>query len=173
MEIENKTNNDSESLLVNELAELCIRDQETRKNGYPADSEVDRASTKRMKEIISEIGWPTISKFGETGSYNAWLLVQHADTDVVFQAECLKLMKEAQPEDVDSVLIAYLEDRVLSNQGQPQLYGTQMVPGELGLVPKPIDNINNVNARRAALGLETLEEYQRRLTERLGARTVK
>lgn len=163
MDNENQPETIPELALADELATLVKIDQETRREGPPADPEVDIASTKRMKEIISEIGWPTISKVGETGSFNAWLLVQHAIHDLAFQVECLKLMKGVPPEDVSASNIAYLEDRVRLAQGQKQLYGTQVEKGEHSWISAPIENKAEVAERRAALGMKPLEEYVKEL----------
>jgi len=57
--------------------------------------------------------------------------------------------------------LAYLVDRVRVAKGQPQVYGTQLGAGPDGeLIPRtPIEDEANVDARRAAAGLGTLEEY--------------
>jgi hypothetical protein len=54
-----------------------------------------------------------------------------------------------------------LIDRVLVAKGLPQLYGTQLGAGPNGeLAPRtPIEDSANVDARRAAAGLSTPEEY--------------
>ena len=55
---------------------------------------------------------------------------------------------------------AYLQDRVLVNQGLPQIYGTQ-IKRENGII-KPrteIQDREGVEERRRALGLPPLQEY--------------
>jgi hypothetical protein len=90
----------------------------------------------------------------------AWLLVQHADHDRAFQRTCLALLRAQPPEEVDARNIAYLEDRVRVGEGRPQLYGTQFHTNEQGeLEPFPIEDQNQVDTRRAAVGLSTLAEY--------------
>ena len=54
---------------------------------------MDCVHTVKMKEIIAFHGWPTISKFGADTDAQAWLLVQHADHDLQFQEQCLKLLQ--------------------------------------------------------------------------------
>jgi len=53
----------------------------------------DRKTTARMKEIVAKHGWPGKRLIGEDGANAAWLLVQHADANLVFQKQCLALMK--------------------------------------------------------------------------------
>lgn len=121
------------------------------------DDTIDPKHTARMKEIVEQIGWPTISKVGEKASTDAWILVQHADRDIEFQKYCLSLMKQESVGEVSLHDIAYLEDRVRVNSGQPQLYGTQFRWEN----NKPLQNIEdpeNVDQRRAEMGLKTLAE---------------
>jgi hypothetical protein len=121
---------------------------------------IDQRNTARMKEIIAQAGWPTRTLVGQRGAKAAWLLVQHADLDPAFQKECLVLLEkavaagEAAGED-----LAYLTDRVLVAEGKPQRYGTQfhMVDGQL--VPRPLEDEAQVDARREAVGLGTMAEY--------------
>jgi len=121
------------------------------------DDNLDKKHTERMKEIIKQIGWPTISKVGAKASDKAWLLVQHADHDVEFQKSCLSMMKQEIQGEVLPKNIAYLEDRVRINSNQPQLYGTQFRWKD----NKPLQNIEdreNVDERRKEMGLKTLAE---------------
>ena len=130
------------------------------------DETVDQQHTKRMKEIIEEIGWPSISKVSPEGASNAWVLVQHADHDLEFQKKCLALMK-AEPEgDVSKRDMAYLEDRISVSEGHPQIYGTQFHKNADGLLePLPLFDPENVDLRRKEMGLETLAENQKRIRE--------
>lgn len=121
------------------------------------DNTIDPKNTARMKEIVGQIGWPTISKVGKKVSGDAWLLVQHADKDIDFQKQCLDLMKQEPAGEVALHNIAYLEDRVRVNSGQLQLYGTQF----RWIDNKPIQEIEdfeNVDQRRKEMGLKTLAE---------------
>ncbi len=116
----------------------------------------DDKNTDRMKQIVREIGWPSIPKVGPAASTEAWLLVQHADHDKSgFQAKCLALMKELPEGEVDKHDIAYLEDRVRSNSGQPLLYGTQFrrnQDDEWEVLPT--EDVEHLDERRASMGLE-------------------
>jgi hypothetical protein len=149
-------------LIARELTAMEEIDQAMRigyaekKNGL--DSSVDHQNTQRIKEIIAEIGWPTISKVGNEASHAAWTIVQHADHDVPFQADCLQLLKEVPPYDINPENLAYLEDRVRVNQGRPQLYGTQFYQTDTQHIPYPIEDESDVDARRAAFGMGPLQE---------------
>jgi hypothetical protein len=123
------------------------------------DPEVDRRHTARLREIVRDIGWPTRSRVGEEAEHMAWLLVQHADRDRAFQRECLVLMSKEPANEVCRAHLAYLEDRLAVAEGRPQRYGTQFVEGG----PAPIDDPDQLDARRAASGLSPFAEYAERM----------
>ena len=136
-------------------------DQNMRERGQSEgcwDAAIDAKHTKRMREIVAEIGWPTVSKVGAEGASNAWLLVQHADHDVDFQEHCLQLMNEAPTGEVSVTDIAYLTDRVCVNRGRGQLYGTQFTQEGGKHIPRMIEDEKNVDARRAKVGMGPLSE---------------
>ena len=143
---------------------MATQDQEVRKpNPKNNDREkmkaIDEKNTKRIKEIINEYGCITISKFGEKVSQNAWLLIQHAD-DLAFKQEYCKLMEE-NINDIKKSNLALLKDRILTNTGHKQLYGSQLFkgPNDPHLYVQDIEDIKNVDKRRAEMGLNTLYEY--------------
>jgi hypothetical protein len=149
--------------IAKELVALKESDQAMRqkmRSGSDWDKEVDIKNTERLKSVINEIGWPTISKVGTEAAFSSWLLVQHADLESEFQAMCLDLMKEAGS-DVAPDWVAMLEDRVRVNTGKSQLYGTQFYTDKNGVFgPRPIEDIDNLEIRRKSVGLGTFTEYQ-------------
>lgn len=154
-----------------EIMDMTKVDQDMRFGRIPLDPQVDRRNTERMKQIISQIGWPSINNVGTDASDNSWLLVQHADHDVEFQEYCLDLLKSLPKGEIHLQNIAYLEDRVLKNRNQPQLYGTQMdvrVDGVHG--PYPMEgNHKQVNERRKKMGLDQpVEVYHYHMMEMYG-----
>jgi hypothetical protein len=64
--------------------------------------------------------------------------------------------------------VAYLTDRVLLPEGQPQEFGTQAT-GENGQwVPRRLRDPDTVDQRRAAVPLEPMAEYLARMTQHYG-----
>ena len=127
--------------------------------------EADLDRTARLKEIIAEHGWPTITKVGPRAANAAWLIAQHSTHDPEFMAEVLTLITPlVATGDCDPHWFALLADRVRVLCCEPQLYGTQYksdwVDGTLSLVPStPIAEPHLLDERRAALGLEPHFEY--------------
>lgn len=125
---------------------------------WDKQAEIDRKNMSRLEEIIKEHGWPGKSLVGEKGARAAFLVVQHADLEP--QKKYLPLLKEAVAKgEADASDVAMLEDRILVTEGKKQIYGTQLhrVEGKLELYP--IEGEENVDARRAAVGLPSLAEY--------------
>ena len=144
--------------VAEEVIKMAVRDQAMRQSGK-WDDQVDRQNTERMKQIIKKISWPTISKVGSQASFDAWLLVQHADHDLKFQKSCLQLMQQAPIDEVLPKNIAYLEDRILVTEGKLQKYGTQLERTTNALIIKPVTDPDNLDRRRASVGLEPIDEY--------------
>ncbi len=100
---------------------------------------------------------------GKQASNNFWLMVQHADNDLLFQEAVLKKMKlQVDQKKADGANFAYLTDRVNINSGKPQIYGTQLSrtrDANGRTIPKDMIDPQNVNKRRKEVGMESLEEY--------------
>jgi hypothetical protein len=142
----------------------------------------DRRHTTRLKEIVAAHGWPDATRFGQRAARAAFLIVQHADHDVGFQERMLPLLERAaEAGDLDPVEHAYLVDRVAVARGRPQKYGTQydVVTDETGaavadeqgrlryLAPVVADP-EELDARRAEVGLGPWVEYERRMADAQG-----
>ncbi len=120
---------------------------------------LDSINLIRVKKIIDTYGWLGPDEVGKKGAQTIFLVIQHADS--LTQVTYLPLMQEAvkkgkaRPQD-----LALLEDRILTNQGKEQIYGSQVRTNEAGKNEFfPIKDEANVNKRRAAAGLQPLEEY--------------
>lgn len=156
---------------INEMyeADQAMRERAHRNGGVietEEDETLDARNTEQVKLIIQEIGWPQKSIFGKSIPLRVWLLVQHADHDVAFQEHCLELMKALPKEEIDEINMAYLEDRILVNQGKPQIWGTQFFGKGDNYGPRPIQDPATVDERRLAIGLDTLAEYKIRLLKK-------
>lgn len=61
---------------------------------------------------------------------------------------------------------ALLFDRVALHEHRPQRYGTQFGDGRGGcLAVQPVEDHAGIDARRHAVGLDTLAEYGKRLSD--------
>jgi hypothetical protein len=126
-------------------------------------NELDSKNRQRLDEIVKEYGWPKRSVFGEEASGVAFLIVQHAEID--YQKRYLPLIKEAATQkEARQSDPALLEDRILTREGKKQIYGTQLRLNQTTQLMElyPIEDEENVDARRAAVGLEPLAQYLKR-----------
>lgn len=165
--------------LRSELLEMEARDQEVRSapaSDRPEDRarmerwrRVDAENLARFREILSEHGWPTRDLVGSDGARAAWVLAQHADRDPEFQRRCLELMRAAHARgQAPGAAVAYLTDRVLMNEGRPQVYGTQFTSLNGEPTPYEIEDPAGLDQRRINMGLPPMAEYQRMVREMLG-----
>jgi len=121
----------------------------------------DSINLGKVKAVLDQYGWLGINDIGEKANMTLFLVVQHADS--LTQVTYLPMMRQAvqegkaRPEN-----LALLEDRILTRQGKPQIYGSQVRTGKTGKYEFfPISDERNVDKRRAAVGLEPLEIYAR------------
>lgn len=123
----------------------------------------DKQREERLARIIDEKGWPRISQVGHEAAHSAWLIAQHGTHD--FLKRCLPLMQAAaERHELALGSLALSIDRVLTNDGQKQRYGSQFQTDEAGRTRAlPIEDMANLDARRASMGLEPFEDYRKRL----------
>ena len=135
---------------------------------------INKSHIVKLNSILNEITEPRISILSQDGALAAWLIVQHADYNVEFQKDYLNLTKELlkkDPEDVYLQGIAYLEDRIAIKENKLQVYGTQFHDSNTDpktLIPHPILDPKNLNLRRKKMGLQSIEEYIKELSEVYG-----
>src|SRR6267378_6940376 len=141
--------------IAEEILAMADEDQRVRREASAGtrswDPSVDERNTRRMRAVVSEIGWPTVSKVGAQAEHMAWLLVQHAEH--AFQKDCFALMAREPADEVCPRHLAYLEDRILVREGRPQRYGTQLEKVGDGWKPVPTDDPEGLDARRQSVGL--------------------
>ncbi len=127
---------------------------------------IDRDNLAYIKKVIDEHGWPGRSMVGDDGALAAFLLVQHAASDLAFQKRCLELLTQAvEQNEATAAHMAYLTDRVLIFEGKPQRYGTQFAGIGKSSKLLPIENEQDVDARRREVGLPPLAEYVKQVQE--------
>ncbi len=156
------------------INQITLTDQSLRYRRIQARSKIERQTLNELirkadsanlsiaRNIIAEYGWPKRSAIGNDGQNNLWLIVQHADSDPVFQKKVLSLMKpllalhEADPENY-----AFLYDCVLCNLNDKQWFGTQVVWSTNGKASgfRSILKEHEAGQRRRAIGLLPLSVY--------------
>ncbi len=159
-----------------ELKEMAARDQKARMGwiGNPADAaktaavtSIDATNLARLKPIIAKFGFPTLAMVGREGVQAAWLLTQHADTDVAFQKHVLTLIQARASDDVRPGDIAMLSDRIRVHEGKPQRFGSNFDLKTMR--PTPIEDPAHVDERRAQAHLMPMADYSCEIKQAYGA----
>jgi hypothetical protein len=131
----------------------------------PALQAVHDKNAARLREIVSERGWPIERIAGWDGAYAAWLIVQHGIGNPGLQKEILPLLQEEAAQGrIPAWHAAYLEDRIAMYEQRPQRYGTQWLddPRDGRTRPWPIEEPEKVDSRRASVGLGSLRPIPER-----------
>ncbi|MBY0432624.1 MAG: hypothetical protein K2U26_00785 [Cyclobacteriaceae bacterium] len=113
-----------------------------------------------IARLLDENGWMGPDKIGKANVMTVIHLMRQAD--VATQEKYLPMLKSAgQQGMMRAEDVAVIEDRVAISKGQKQVYGTQiakdMKTGEYSVAP--IDNPNEVDQRRALVGLGPMRDY--------------
>jgi len=122
---------------------------------------VEQADKVLLKTIFKDHGFLGNSEVGEESSRNFLLMVQRFDSDSTFQQQVLvEMKKHVDKINTSPIEFANLTDRVKLNQKKLQVYGTQLELNEKGtsFEPKPVIDPQNLNKRRAEVGLGTIED---------------
>jgi hypothetical protein len=127
---------------------------------WKIQSRYDSLNTVAVTKILDERGWLGADVIGGKGNLTLFLVIQHADTEV--QEKYLPMMRQAVKDGkAEGSSLAMLEDRVALAQGRKQLYGSQihtdMETNQYYVAP--LEDPDNVDARRAEVGLPPLASY--------------
>lgn len=163
--------------LKRELAEIMESDQELRHQIGPTQEKygpkspqmdslwrqmqrADARNLPRVTAIIDQYGWPGNSLVGRSGSLAAFLVIQHSN--LATMQKYLPLMRAAAAKgEMAKQNLALVEDRILTFQDKPQLYGSQLrasqATGKMEFFP--IADEAHVDERRASMSLEPLADY--------------
>lgn len=123
-------------------------------------NQVDLENTTRVAQILDTHGWLGNQEVGAQGNQAIFLVIQHADINI--QEKYLPMMREAQKAGkARGADLALLEDRVLMRNGKKQIYGSQLSTDSQTNKTYffPIEDVEHVDERRAAVGLQPIAEY--------------
>lgn len=125
-------------------------------SGYEESNPLDFFAFEQAKivSIVNQCGFPDLELLGKKGLNTFWLMIQHSKVPLMahYYLEIKRLVKAG---DLHEQTLALTTDRLLMNNGYLQVYGSQLLNGEL----YPIENAETVDQRRDSLGLGTLAEY--------------
>jgi hypothetical protein len=115
----------------------------------------DLQNQTRLKELIPDSGWFTLSEYGIEGTLSAFQIVQHASNDPDLQRRALAAMEPLLGTDeIDGRAYAVLYDRLAMEDGRFQRFGSQMICRDSKWVLYPTEEINKVDERRRDAGFD-------------------
>jgi len=120
----------------------------------------DSINLTKIEKILNERGWLGPESIGYIGNLTLWLVIQHSAPEIL--EKYLPVMREAAIKgDARADHLGYLEDRNNKDHNRKQVYGSQFGNDEEtgeGYV-WPLEDPDNVDKRRAEIGLGTMQEY--------------
>lgn len=122
---------------------------------------LDNKNQAIVSTILDQHGWPIRKEYkGSEAGQTLFLVIQHADIE--FQERYFPMMQKAtEGGEIPPGAFAQLHDNILVSKGLKQRYGTQIKVNPKTNVPYiyPIEDEQNVDIRRAAVGLNPIAEY--------------
>ena len=138
---------------------------------------VDSLNQATVFGILDKEGWP--SHLSDKANRAIWIVIDHSD--LAYRSKYLGLVKEKAEHGVlDKTDYAILNDRVLMEEGKPQIYGTQVkmaatiVDDEITMqfFLWPVENPTALDSLRNTVGLSAIEEYLKTSGESIGQEIV-
>ena len=147
------------------LSEVLESDQRIRKsNEYIKYAKEDHRNQELVISIIEKCGMPTLKEVGQKQMDAIWLGLQH--TENKYRVKYFPLIEKAVKNgDLSKKQYALMKDRILMDEGKPQIFGSQIKNGKLYDLEDP----KTVNKRRQEMGLEPIEDYLKRFKITFGA----
>ena len=145
---------------------------------YTAEMErVDSLNQTMVFGILDNDGWP--SNLSDKANRAIWIVIDHSD--LTSRSKYLSFVRAKADEGIlDKSDYAMLNDRVLMEEGKPQVYGTQIkmaatFDGEdmaMQLYLWPVENPDALDSLRRSVGLSPIEEYLRSSSESVGQEVI-
>lgn len=113
---------------------------------------------KRLIELLDKYGWPTATEVTEYAAAGAALIINHSTYEL--RSKYFPMLEDAfKKGEAQALRYAKMRDRLLVEEGKEQLYGTQIKLENTKREPFPIQDPQNVDVRRADIGLGPLSPY--------------
>lgn len=145
---------------IHETLKKFAQDSKEMQDLWKITLQNDSINLLKVKKILNEKGWVGKDKVGAEANSALFLVIQHSDLET--QKKYLPMMKEAVTKgNADSGSLALLIDRIEIREGRKQIYGSQIGtnPNTKTQYVLPLIDPDNVNKRRAEVGLGSISDY--------------
>jgi VWFA-related protein len=120
-------------------------------------------NTSELCNILKEYGWPTRESVGDDGARSMFYLLRNSSTDELQRDLLPVVIAAVKKGEVSKSSFATYIDRLRTNAGLKQIFGTQATIRDGFLVLYPITDEQHVDARRKQYEMAPLKEYLRGL----------
>jgi hypothetical protein len=120
----------------------------------------DSLNLLKVAAIIDKFGWLGADEIGKRGNTTLFMVIQHSGIQT--QDKYLPVMRDAAAKGKAALRsLALLEDRVALHHSKRQLYGSQVIwdMRTNHYQVAPLENPEEVDKRRATMGLSSMAEY--------------
>ena len=161
--------------LAEQLNKLAAKQQERIQNNV-ADNKDNETILKTLRtardtntaelcSIFKQYGWPTRDLVGEEGVKSAFFLLRNSATDELQRDLLPVIIAAVKKSEVSKSSFATYIDRLRTNGGLKQIFGTQATIRDGFLVLFPIADEEHVDARRKQYDMPPLKVYLRGLEQ--------
>ncbi len=125
--------------------------------------QIAKENFNHFQDLLATYGWPTYSIVGKLAADAPLLIINHHEDGMVRKKYINQIKKACEESEGSCVEFAKIQDRILVDEGKPQMYGMQFrYNSTRKLEPFPIKDPEYVDQRRKEIGLEPLKEYLKR-----------
>ncbi|HSJ74688.1 MAG TPA: DUF6624 domain-containing protein, partial [Gemmatimonadales bacterium] len=127
---------------------------------------VDADNRSYLLDLLREVGWIDIGRFGKKASTAALVMIKHHEDPAIQMAVLPFIEKDFVPSGGDTGLFAIFIDGLRMTLGETQRFGSQVgrdASGEPCVLP--LEDPDHVEARRKEIGLSPLSEYMAERSE--------
>lgn len=137
------------------LSEVYDSDLRIRKsNELIKYAKEDHRNQELVISIVEKCGMPTLNEVTQKHMTAIWVGLQH--TNEKYRKKYFPLVEKAvENGDLSKEQYALMKDRILMDDGKPQIYGSQLKNGKL----YKLENPKTVNERRKEMGMGKIEDY--------------
>lgn len=152
-------NDQGNRIKMDEVANKYGQNSKEMEDLWKEQTYLDSVDLVKVTNILDKYGWVGADIVGGRGNETIFLVIQHAD--IKTQQKYLPAMRDAiKNRKADAGSLALLEDRVALREGRKQIYGRQIHGSPDGKYwISPIEDPDNVDKRRAEVGLQPLADY--------------
>ena len=156
-----------------ELLQQVVQVDQAKKSAQEKLHKTYEEDTVKLCEIMKANGWPTTALISEEGVFAAFMILKNASAFELQRDLLPVIVATIKKDPFQKREFAGLYDRLRVSAGMKQLFGTQAVSIGGFLVLYPIEDLANLDARRAEFGLSPIAQYVKGLERTFGRPLVK